>query len=203
MKQDFVLWLAAALWTAAMVCGWISLNRYTYTSEAVAAAPSEWPKDAGLTRTKNHPSLVMFLHPGCPCSRATLVELQRLRSRIGEPCDVQLVMVLSREHADDWQETPLQHQASEMKNVHLTQDWDGRIASAFSAGTSGETYLYSPQGKLLFHGGLTLGRGHEGPASGQDQILNAVQSLTPQIPNNKVYGCRLPLPALAQDVVSP
>lgn len=203
MKKDFVLWISAVLWTCAMVCGWIALNRYTYTAEAVAAAPSDWPMDAGLTRTRDRSNLVMFLHPGCPCSRATLTELDRLRSRIGDDCHIQLVMVLSREHGDEWQETPLQRQAAELKDIHLTQDWDGRIAGTFSAGTSGETYLYSPQGKLLFHGGLTMGRGHEGPASGQDQIFDAIHSLTPQFPSNKVYGCRLPLPPLAQDVVSP
>jgi hypothetical protein len=203
MKRDYQLWIAAMIWTTAMVCGWISLNRYKFTPQPIVEAPVAWPEEAGMSLANDRPTLVMFLHPACPCSKATLAELERLKAQMDTPCVLHLVMVLSKEYADNWQDTPLQRQAAALRKVNVIQDWDGRIADAFSASTSGETYLYSPQGALLYHGGLTNGRGHEGFASGQEQILSALQTLSPQNQGDKVYGCRLPMPTLAHDVVIP
>ena len=59
------------------------------------------------------------------------------------------------------------------------QDISGDEARRFGAATSGEALLYSPSGKLLFHGGITPSRGHEGGSVGRDALVRCVLDGTP------------------------
>ena len=59
-----------------------------------AASPiHRWPATSQLVRDPGRPTLIMFVHPHCPCSRATLAELDRLLSPRRDRVAVRIVMV--------------------------------------------------------------------------------------------------------------
>src|SRR3954470_21057631 len=72
------IWLLAAAWCVCAAFGAASMVRYELTPGVRQQAPSHWPPATQLRRDTSRPTLVLFLHPQCPCSRATLAEMQRL-----------------------------------------------------------------------------------------------------------------------------
>ena len=40
-------------------------------------APARWPEASALVRNADGPTLVLFAHPKCPCTDASLAELAR------------------------------------------------------------------------------------------------------------------------------
>jgi hypothetical protein len=74
--------------------------------------------------------------------------------------------------------------------------WDegGVEARGFAARASGDVLLYSPAGKLLFQGGITGSRGHEGDNYGLSRLadLLAVPAAESAIPvTSRIFGCEL------------
>ena len=84
-RGDFrsrVLWWGIALaWTAAVFTGLALVWRYKATPGAEADAPRTWPAASSVRHVPGRPTLVMFAHPKCPCTRASLDELATLTSR--------------------------------------------------------------------------------------------------------------------------
>jgi len=72
-------------------------------------------------------------------------------------------------------------------------DENGAEAQRFQSKTSGQTVLYAPSGELLFHGGITIARGHEGDNPGVDVIESLLQhkDAAPVAASTPVFGCEL------------
>src|SRR5688572_19996594 len=70
-----------ALWGGAVAIGFAALNVKAGESGPAAAAPAHFPADVGIATTRGRAVVVMVAHPRCPCSRASLNELDRLMSR--------------------------------------------------------------------------------------------------------------------------
>jgi hypothetical protein len=148
-----VLLMAAAFWLAGIVAvlAWIGI--YSNTPSAPGQPPERWPKHSQLPRVAGQPALVMFVHPRCPCSRASLGELARLLVSARGQGSVQVVFLNPTGMTPDWAETDLWRQAAELPGVAVYLDQDGTEAKRFGAETSGQTLLYSAGSELLFQGG--------------------------------------------------
>jgi hypothetical protein len=131
----------------------------------------------------------MFVHPKCPCTRASLAELERLQAQSPQ-LDLRIVTLLPEAAGSGWSETPLSRRARELPDALVIKDPTGREASRFRVRTSGETLLYDPSGRLAFQGGITLARGHEGDNAGADAIL-ALASGSSAPATCPVFGCSL------------
>jgi len=72
-------------------------------------------------------------------------------------------------------------------------DQDAAVARSYSAATSGQTLLYDGKGNLLFSGGITAGRGHEGDNRGQQAVVGLIAGQpTAALPmQTPVFGCPL------------
>ena len=92
---------ALGLWAASVAGGLIALDVYSATPGSTAENTATWPSDAGLTRTDGRPVLVVTLHPRCPCSRATVSELNKLMTRLVDRLDVYVLFVHDAEGDDD------------------------------------------------------------------------------------------------------
>ena len=57
--------------------------------------------------------------------------------------------------------------------------------------TSGSCFLYDAHGKLLFSGGITSARGHEGDNAGRDAIVKLVHGRPAPQQQTDVFGCAL------------
>ena len=74
--------------------------------------------------------------------------------------------------------------------MRVVNDVEGVEARRFGAQTSGTTSLYSPDGRLLFSGGITSSRGHEGDNAGEDALTQAISG-SPACPK-PISGLWLP-----------
>jgi hypothetical protein len=78
----------------------------------------------------------------------------------------------------------------------MVRDRGGVEAKRFGARTSGEVLLYSAVGRLLFFGGITGSRGHEGDNYGLTSLasfLTATPSESAVTAGSPVFGCALGL----------
>src|SRR5437762_13408102 len=67
--------VTSLFWLCAVTAGLAILWRYAGTPGPAAAAPARWPIASRLRPDLLRPTLVMFVHPHCPCSRASMSEL--------------------------------------------------------------------------------------------------------------------------------
>jgi hypothetical protein len=73
---------------------------------------------------------------------------------------------------------------------HVTIDRGEREAHRFGALTSGAVVVYAPSGDLVFEGGLTIARGHEGGAA-PERIRDLVTANATSPLLGPVFGCGL------------
>ena len=74
--------------------------------------------------------------------------------------------------------------------VLVDRDADGVEAARFGAKTSGQALLYAADGRLLFHGGLTPSRGHEGDNEGLRRVTAILDGKAAR-DESPVFGCSL------------
>lgn len=160
----------------------------TYSGKAGAQTPAEghWPASSKLSSSKN-PHLVMFLHPGCSCSKASLAELGRLLAEAPE-LSAQLVFMRTPKLEKLFVENPLISKAKTLPRTEIVFDEHGEEAKIFGAETSGHSYFYNEKSELIFNGGLTMARGHEGASVGKESILSYFKGKK-STQNTLVFGC--------------
>lgn len=180
------------LWVAALASGFTVLARYKNTPGRVEAGTSaDWPVGTRLARRPGRASLVMFAHPHCPCTRASINELARLMPRLPAGTAAHVLFVRPSETAADWEQTDLWRSAASIPGVSVVRDDEGVEAARFHALTSGLTLVYDGGGHLLFHGGITASRGHEGDSFGQRRILSLLTTGQADRNDSPVFGCAL------------
>lgn len=188
--------LLSILIVSAGLFGWgfYTFEKFNFTPGSQSQGPSRFPAlvEAALLNTKV-PTLFVFIHPKCACTTATLAELAKLKTQTGDKLAAEVFIAV------DESESETEIAAAEARvRAHgpllIERDYQGAIAKKFGAETSGQTYLYSPAGELLFQGGITESRGHEGDNLGTREILRLVEQKNQQeklfgfIPT---FGCKL------------
>ena len=73
----------------------------------------------------------------------------------------------------------------------MVHDASGVEAARFGAGTSGAVLLYSSDGTLLFAGGITPARGHQGDSFGRQRLLALLDGAAADRRDAPVFGCAL------------
>lgn len=188
------------MWAIIVLFGVGALASHSGAPGRSALAPPAWP--AGLELGPNG-SLVLFAHPGCPCTRATLTQLARLRYETRQDAESapQIYVILARgANEPDSGLTALWRDSDPIPGVVAVSDSDGETRRRFGTYTSGQTLLYGSSGRLLFAGGLTASRGHQGDSTGLVRLREALRSHHAQ-PTADVYGC--PLFAQADELCQP
>jgi hypothetical protein len=93
--------------------------------------------------------------------------------------------------SDGWEQTDLLASAAAIPGVIVVRDDEGVEASRFHAATSGQTMLYDAGGRLLFSGGITSARGHEGDNAGRTAIVSLLTTNEAEQKETPVFGCPL------------
>jgi hypothetical protein len=186
-----LLWLATATWLALVVFGAGMLVRYASTPGAQSDPPPTWPSASRLERPDGRYLLLLAVHPRCPCTRATLGELEVIMSHSSGRIVSRVLFVQPAGAGDSWARSGLWRQAASIPGVEPVLDPRGREALRFGALTSGHTVVYAPDGRLLFHGGITGARGHFGSNTGADAVLATVEGERTPVGATPVFGCPL------------
>ena len=189
------IYMLIGLWGTAVSAGTIQLWRYQLTPGVEpASAQARWPADASVPSHPGRPTLLMIAHPQCSCTRASLNELRRLIVRFGEletPPVVYLSVIVPEGAGPGWTDGPVLRNAATIRGLNVVLDPGGRFAERFGATTSGHVLLYGADGSLLFSGGITAARAHEGDAGGQEAIVAALYGRTRVAESTPVFGCAL------------
>lgn len=192
MKFRIALWSALfMLWLGGVVAGLAWLAAYSHRPGDPATSPAEWPSSSRIERDRERPTLLMFVHPRCACSRASVAELAELVARAAVRPRTCVVFLRPKSVADEWGHTELWSTASKIPDAKLFLDEGGDEARRFGARTSGQALLYGADGRLLFAGGLTASRGHPGDNAGRAAILALLDQEPPAVTRTPVFGCEL------------
>lgn len=147
-----------------------TLLRYANKSSPVTSPPADWPLASRIPHVPGLANLLVFAHPQCPCTRATLGELELILARVG-PVDAYVIFAAPESVSNESEKSDLWNTAVAIPHVHAMIDRGGLEAWRFHATTSGQTMLYNGTGTLLFAGGITASRGHAGPSDGHDSLV--------------------------------
>lgn len=182
------------LWLLLAIVGLWYMADYSNTPGVAAAntvISSQFPGESRLGRIQGRPTLIMLVHPHCPCSRASMGELELLMAQTQVPVTTFVLFLKPSGFTDDWEKTDLWTTASGIPGVKVVKDVDGKEATLFNAETSGQTFLYDADGKLIFKGGITDSRGHSGDNAGRSTILSLLNEGKADQTETNVYGCPL------------
>ena len=178
-------------WGIAVSAGFGVLLRYKATPAETGTPPPRWPSESRLPRSQNQTAtLVLFAHPHCPCTHASMSELARLVTD-APAFDVVVALVRPAGVTEEWDDTELRRRAAAIPGATVVFDEDGAEAARFHAQTSGFAALYDRDGRLRFSGGLTSARGHEGDSFGRRRVLAVLSGQTPDRDDAPVFGCAL------------
>ena len=144
-----------------------------------------------VARVAGQPTLLMLVHPRCACSRASLHELNEVMNRVrGVTATILFVQPDGTDeswvHGESWE------RAHEIPNARVVIDRGGQEARRFRVAASGHTLLYDAGGALVFSGGVTGARGHEGDNAGRQTLLAALRG--DGAGASHVFGCALEEP---------
>jgi hypothetical protein len=190
-KKRLILFAAGALWLLMIGTGTGFLWNYEGIPGAAAAAPNRWPADSRIPRDTDRATLIMLAHPHCPCTRASVAELSRLMTQAQGRVEAYVLFVKPQGFSAEWEKTDLWAGAAAIPGVHVVGDDEGVEAKRFGSATSGQTLLYDAEGKLLFSGGITSARGHEGDNAGRAAIVSLLTTSDAGLTQTSVFGCPL------------
>lgn len=190
-RSPVVLAGAFLLWLLAVGAGMGALMVYSAKPTEQGEAIHQWPLESGLGRDPERYTLLMFLHPGCSCSLASLGELEMLLARSGGQVSTQIIFLHGHQLETGRTESALREAAGRLPGVRIWEDTTGQVAQAFGAGVSGDTLVFDPSGALRFHGGITAARAHSGNNAGRQAITTLAAGGQPGVVATPVFGCSL------------
>ena len=179
------------LWLLTVVAGLGVMLAYEETPGVAAIASPQWPDESRVRLASDRPTLIMLAHPHCPCTRASIGELNTLMARCQGKIAVTVLFLKPKAFPAGWEKTDLWRSAATIPGVKVLCDDGGIEARKFHAMTSGQTMLFDSAGQLLFSGGITGGRGHAGDNVGRDAIISLVTTGKSERSKSFVFGCAL------------
>jgi hypothetical protein len=170
IKKHALIGAAVALWIPGVGFGISTLWKYSITAGHPAEPPADWPHTARVEHTAGRATLVMFAHPQCGCSRASLGELAIIMAHERGQVDASVWFYRPSGEPPKWARTDLWETAMAIPGVRVSEDLNGSVAQSFGVFTSGQALLYDSAGRLQFKGGITASRGHSGDNAGRSAI---------------------------------
>src|SRR5262245_41953379 len=114
MSRTIPLVLVVAGWLATTVTGFAIWELYESTPGLSGDVPHHADRHAGSAATWE---LVVYLHPHCPCSRATLSELTEIARTAGPAVVVRVVFVRPAGEEEGWERGELWDTATSSPGV--------------------------------------------------------------------------------------
>ncbi len=189
--EKVILLVCGLLWAGGVAAGMAALWHYAAAPGASGAAPDAWPAGSAMAAPTERATLVMAVHPRCPCTRASIEELARLMTQ-SQGLVSAFVLVWTPAGGDaEWAHTALADAAAEIPGVTILADEGGTEAARFGALTSGNTVIYDRRGRLRFAGGITGARGHAGDNAGRDAAVAHLKDASGPAASAAVFGCSL------------
>ena len=185
--------LLVAVWAATVAGGLLWTARYKATAGTTGTVALAWPAGSALARATDRSTLLMFVHPRCPCTRASIRELGELMAHAAARLKTYVLNLKPRGTPDGFERSDLWASAARIPGVEVLADAAGAEAARFGAETSGHVLLYDRAGRLRFSGGITPARGHEGDGVWRPRLLPLIDGTGEGngVVTSPVFGCGL------------
>lgn len=196
--RKYLLIFLVTIWTIFIGISFVWLNDYSSRPGIPADVSAKLPKGIFFESDSKIPKLLIFVHPHCPCSHATLGELERLVATTQDLANIKIIFYKPNDKPSEWIETDLWQNARVIPNVEIATMSEEEI-QRFGVVTSGQAILYDADGNLVFSGGITLSRAHEGNNKGRkiiEKYLHEGEILAGETP---VFGCSLTSSVIMQN----
>jgi len=118
-------------------------------------------------------------------------ELAQVVAHISRKAQIYVLFYTPKGSGRDWENSDLRRTAEAIPGVTVLSDVDGAEAARFGAETSGHTFVFDRDGRLLFNGGITASRGHSGDNAGESSIVSLINNGTSGWAKTLVFGCAL------------
>src|SRR5579871_5073523 len=112
----------SAVWLLGVSFGLSRLGVYESTAGSPAQPPATWPTASILPRTPGQPTLLLFLHPRCPCSRASVAELEQIVAKADSRPDIYALFCAPDGAPPDWLDTDLRDRVASIPGVRALRD---------------------------------------------------------------------------------
>ncbi len=153
-----------------------------------------WPTNERVRLNEDGFTLLMFVHPDCPCTQSSLAELERLLAQQSvRPINTHIILPVPNDAESTHKITnvfPRSLSLYPFQEKHIL-DKNAQLTRLFGIRTSGHCLLFDQSGQLLFSGGLTPLRGHEGSCPGNISLAECLHGQPPQTRQSPVFGCAL------------
>ncbi|MBX3438799.1 MAG: hypothetical protein KF861_14995 [Planctomycetaceae bacterium] len=179
------------MWGAVTIAGLLLLTIFAHEAGPAGSPPPTWRNGTELPNASRRFTLLMFVHPRCSCTRASLEQLARIQARHPERLQIHLIIYAPEHSTVDWTRTHQWDMAHRIPGAAVSLDPLGTTARRYGAETSGHVVLYDKGGRFCFAGGLTAGRGHDGDSQGADAVLAHLQGQKRAPARTPVFGCLL------------
>lgn len=142
--------------------------------DATVAGPGLW-------------SLILMIHPDCPCTKATMRNLSTILESTRIPIKAEIVAAMPEGYKGPRANLAI---ARSIVKSDLVVMSESSASERFGARTSGHLFVFDPDRNLVYSGGLTPARGAEDASSS----LKWFQALVTQYPvasSGPTFGCPL------------
>jgi hypothetical protein len=183
------------LWAVAIVVGSWSMLRHEFAAATPALPVHDLPPElARLVPERKPLTLVLAVHPECPCTAASLEQLERLLAQ--NPDRIQTIVLFWTDQgefsAPAVRQSRYWKRLAALPHVTLVPDSDGATAASLGAVVSGSLVAFDAEGRARFHGGLTASRGHAGSSRGLEFLQAIVEGkASPDVCSAPAFGCEL------------
>jgi len=183
--------IVVIVWALVAGGGLIGMNLLAARPGDPGKQMSGWPAKSALNCDAERSTLFLFAHPQCPCTRASLESVMRLQARCHGRLKVTIVFVEPSGAAFDSADSPILAAARDIPGADVHVDPDCSEARRFGVRTSGHVLLYDKHKNLLFSGGMTIARGHNGDNAGLAAVESWVLTGRSDMRSAPVHGCSL------------
>lgn len=179
-----------AVWLATTALGFALFEAY-HAQPNDPGSPSRWPVGGPIGLDPARPTLVLFVHPLCPCSKASVADLASIGSELLGRFAPHVVVYRPLHRSDEWERSAPTLDAASLAGWRRWDDRGAALARRFGVRTSGHLLVFDPHGELLYSGGVTPGRGRRGPSGGLAAFLNGIAGGTIGVDRGPVFGCSM------------
>ena len=106
-RSGAFLVVVGILWASLVIVGFSRLEREEFTPVENVPVATGFPSHSAIPLALDKPTLLLFLHPYCPCSRSSLHELDELLAETQNKVSPIIVFVIPPDIEPGWKQSDL------------------------------------------------------------------------------------------------
>lgn len=191
-RKKIIISVIISIWVGSIIWSTKAMLIFQFTPGKMGKVFNDFPQKSKLVLDQTLPTLILFLHPKCTCSKASVEEIKIIKSSIKKEFKlIAVVQTASLKLTDELEK--LKEELSTLPHSTIVNDSYSFETNLFSVKTSGQIYIYSSFGELIYTGGSTSSRGTSSPSELRRTIASILETNKKphQLITKSIYGCEM------------